>query len=130
MSREVMHIVLGSGAVICSIALIVIVVAQRRSDKAMLRAMTGEERYRMTGQVQIGHKPRCKGYVAFCADGMVVHTKAGEVFASYREARSTSVRGRSVRFVADGIGSVIVTSEHDVPMDRQIIMLRRFGIML
>lgn len=130
MSREVMHIVFGSGAVICSIALIVIAVVQRRSDKAMLRAMTGEERYRMTGQVQIGHKPRCKGYVAFCADGMVVHTKAGEVFASYRKTRGTSVSGRSVRFVTDGVGSVIVTSEHDVPMDRQIIMLRRFGIML
>lgn len=25
---------------------------------------------------------------------------------------------------------VIVTSEREVPMDRQIIMLRRFGIML
>lgn len=130
MSREVMYIVFGSGSVICSIALIVIAVVQRRSDKAMLRAMTGEERYRMTGQVQIGHKPRCKGYVAFCADGMVVHTKAGEVFASYRKTRGTSVSGRSVRFVTDGIGSVIVTSEHEVPMDRQIIMLRRFGIML
>lgn len=130
MSREAMYIVFGSGAVICSIALIVIAVVQRRSDKAMLRAMTGEERYRMTGQVQIGHKPRCKGYVAFCADGMVVHTKAGEVFASYRKTRGASVSGRSVRFVTDGIGSVIVTSEHEVPMDRQIIMLRRFGIML
>lgn len=130
MSREVMYIVFGSGAVICSIALIVIAVVQRRSDKAMLRAMTGEERYRMTGQVQIGHKLRCKGYVAFCADGLVVHTKEGEAFAPYRKTRGTSVKGRSVRFVADGIGSVIVTSEHDVPMDRQIIMLRRFGIML
>lgn len=130
MSREVMYIVFGSGAVICGIALIVIAVVQRRSDKAMLRAMTGEERYRMTGQVQIGHKPRCKGYVAFCADGLVVHTKASEAFAPYRKARAASVSGHSIRFVADGIGSVIVTSEHDVPMDRQIIMLRRFGIML
>lgn len=130
MSREVMYIVFGSGAVICSIALIVIIVTERRSDKAMLRAMTGEERYRMTGQVQIGHKPRCKGYVAFCADGLVVHTKEGEAFASYRKTRGTSVSGHSVRFVADGVGSVIVTSEREVPMDRQIIMLRRFGIML
>ena len=125
-----MYIVFGSGAVICSIALIVIAVIGRRSNKAMLRAMTGEERYRMTGQVQIGHKPRCKGYVAFCADGLVVHTKVSEAFAPYRKVRTASVKGRSVRFVADGIGSVIVTSEHDVPMDRQIIMLRRFGIML
>lgn len=130
MSREVMYIALGIGVVVCSIALIAIAVVQRRSDKAMLRAMTGEERYRMTGQVQIGHKPRCKGYVAFCADGLVVHTKAGEAFAPYRKARAASVSGRSVRFVADGVGSVIVTSEREVPMDRQIIMLRRFGIML
>ena len=130
MSREVMCTVFGSGAVICSIALIVIVVVQRRSDKAMLRAMTGDERYRMTGQVQIGHKPRCKGYVAFCADGLVVHTEEGEAFAPYCKARTASVSGRSVRFVADGVGSVIVTSEREVPMDRQIIMLRRFGIML
>lgn len=130
MSVESMFTVLGTGAVVCSIALIVIFSVERRSDKAMLRAMTGEERYRMTGQVQIGHRPRCKGYVAFCADGLVVHTKDGEAFATYRKARGASVRGRSVRFVADGIGSVIVTAEHDVPMDRQIIMLRRFGIML
>lgn len=130
MSVEKMVVVLGVGAVVCGIAIITILLIERRSNKAMLRAMTGEERYRMTGQVQIGHKPRCKGYVAFCADGMVVHTKEGEAFASYRKTRGTSVKGRSVRFVADGIGSVIVTSEHDVPMDRQIIMLRRFGIML
>ena len=130
MSREVMYIVLGIGVVVCIIALIVIAVVQRRSDKAMLRAMTGEERYRMTGQVQIGHKPSRKGYVAFCADGLVVHTKEGEAFAPYRKARTASVSGRSVRFVADGVGSVIVTSEHEVTMDRQIIMLRRFGIML
>lgn len=130
MSREVMYIALGIGVVVCSIALIAIAVVQRRSDKAMLRAMTGEERYRMTGQVQIGHKPRCKGYVAFCADGLVVHTKEGEAFAPYRKARAASVSGHSVRFVADGVGSVIVTSEREVSMDRQIIMLRRFGIML
>lgn len=130
MSREVMYIALGIGVVVCGIALIVIAVVQRRSGKAMLRAMTGEERYRMTGQVQIGHKLRCKGYVAFCADGLVVHTKEGEAFAPYRKARIASVSGRSVRFVADGVGSVIVTSEREVPMDRQIITLRRFGIML
>lgn len=130
MSTGKMIAVLGIGAIICGIALIAIIVIERRSNKAMLRAMTGEERYRMTGQVQIGHKPCCKGYVAFCADGLVVHTKEGEAFAPYRKARTASVSGRSVRFVADGIGSVIVTSEHEVPMDRQIIMLRRFGIML
>lgn len=130
MSAGKMIVVFGIGAVVCCIALIVIIVTERRSDKAMLRAMTGEERYRMTGQVQIGHKPRCRGYVAFCADGLVVHTKAGEAFAPYRKARTASVSGHSVRFVADGIGSVIVTSEREVPMDRQIIMLRRFGIML
>lgn len=132
MSVEKMIVVFGVGVVVCGIAIITILLIERRSNKAMLRAMTGEERYRMTGQVQIGHKPRCKGYVAFCADGMVVHTKEGEAFASYRRTRGTSVNvnGRSVRFVADGIGSVIVTSEHDVPIDRQIIMLRRFGIML
>lgn len=130
MSVEKMVVVLGIGAVVCGIAIITILLIERRSDKAMLRAMTGEERYRMTGQVQIGHKPRCKGYVAFCADGMVVHTKEGEAFAPYRKARTASVSGRSVRFVANGVGSVIVTSEREVPMDRQIIMLRRFGIML
>lgn len=130
MSVEKMVVVLGIGAVVCGIAIITILLIERRSDKAMLRAMTGEERYRMTGQVQIGHKPRCKGYVAFCADGLVVHTKASEAFAPYRKARTASVSGRSVRFVVDGIGSVIVTSEREVPMDRQIIMLRRFGIML
>ena len=130
MSVEKMIAVLGVGAVVCGIAIIVILLIERRSNKAMLRAMAGEERYRMTGQVQIGHKPRCKGYVAFCADGLVVHTKEGEAFAPYRKARAASVSGRSVRFVANGVGSVIVTSEREVPMDRQIIMLRRFGIML
>lgn len=102
---------------------------ERRSDKVMLRAMTGEERYRMTGQVQIGHKPCCKGYVAFCVDGLVVHTKEGEAFVPYRKARAASVSGHSVCFVADGVGSVIVTSEREVPMDKQMTVLRLFEIM-
>lgn len=130
MSVEKMVVVFGIGAVVCGIALIVIIVTERRSDKAMLRATAGEERYRMTGQVQIGHKPCCKGYVAFCADGLVVHTKEGEAFVPYCKARTASVSGHSVCFVADGVGSVIVISEREAPMDRQIIMLRRFGIML
>lgn len=122
MSVEKMVVVFGIGAV-------VIIVTERRSDKAMLRAMTGEERYRMTGQVQIGHKPCCKGYVAFCADGLVVHTKEGEAFVPYRKTRDVSVQEHSICFVADGVGSVIIKSEREVPMDRQMTVLRLFEIM-
>lgn len=60
MSVEKMVVVFGIGVVVCGIAFIVIIVTERRSDKAM----------------------------------------------------------------------PVVTSEREVPMDRQIIMLRRFGIML
>lgn len=129
MSVEEIGIVLGIGAVICGIALTVIFLAHRHSDKAMLRAMTGEERYRMTGRVQIGHKPRYDGYVAFCDDGLVVHAKAGEVFAPYRKTRDVSVQEHSIRFVADGVGSVIIKSEREMPMDKQMTVLRLFEIM-
>lgn len=129
MSVEEMGIVLGIGAIICCIALTVIFLVRRHSDKAMLRAMTGEERYRMTGRVQIGHKPRHDGYVAFCDDGLVVHIKAGDVFAPYRKTRDVSVQEHSIRFVSDGVGSVIIKSEREVPMDKQMTVLRLFEIM-
>lgn len=129
MSVEEIGVVLGIGAVLCIILLTVIFLVRRHSDKAMLRAMTGEERYRMTGRVQIGHKPRYDGYVAFCDDGLVVHTKAGEVFAPYRKTRDVSVQEHSIRFVADGVGSVIIKSEREVPMDKQMTVLRLFEIM-
>lgn len=129
MSVEEIGVVLGIGAVLCIILLTVIFLVRRHSDKAMLRAMTGEERYRMAGRVQIGHKPRYDGYVAFCDDGLVVYTKAGEIFAPYRKTRDVSVQEHSIHFVADGVGSVIIKSEREVPMDKQMTVLRLFEIM-
>ena len=129
MSVEEIGIVLGIGAVLCIILLAVIFLVHRHSGKVMLRAMTGEERYRMAGRVQIGHKPRYDGYVAFCDDGLVVHTKADEIFAPYRKTRDVSVQEHSIRFVADGVGSVIIKSEREVPMDKRMTVLRLFEIM-
>lgn len=129
MSVEEIGVVLGIGAVLCIILLTVIFLVRRHSDKVMLRAMTGEERYRMTGRVQIGHKSRYDGYVTFCDDGLVVHTKAGEIFAPYRKTHDVSVQEHFIRFVADGVGSVIIKSEREVPMDKQMTVLRLFEIM-
>lgn len=66
--------------------------------------------------------------MAFCDDGLVVHTKAGEVFAPYRKTRGVSVQEHSIRFVVDGVGSVIIKSEREVPMDKQMTVLRLFEI--